>query len=192
MKKTVKTIHTPNKPLCRHIMMAHVIFKIKEKSARLLKLTVWCQECIYGVLVKKSHQYLHSNIQYYSIYVCVYIYTHAHSDMILASPLQILHPEVLYSMHHFRDSRKRNLCLHSKCIVGVHSNIIWEFHQAVPCVCLQQFTQIVPDPLHTVWILTYRQYINPYTSPAVLHSAPCGPVLSPATQLSSCHVGQQP
>lgn len=70
--------------------------------------------------------------------------------MILASPLQILHPEVLYSMQQFRDARKRSLCLHSKCIVGVHSNLVSEFHQAVPWVCLQQRTQIVPDPLQRV------------------------------------------
>lgn len=88
----------------------------------------------------------------YTIFFHVYIYTHTHthSDMILTSPLQILHSEVLYSTQQFRDSRKRSLCFHSKYIVGGHSNLVSEFHQAAPCVCLQQSTQIVPDPLQTV------------------------------------------
>lgn len=63
--------------------MGHVIFKIEVSGVSETRSSV--KEQIYEVLIKKSHQYLDSNIQYYSTY------------MALASPLQILHPELLYS-----------------------------------------------------------------------------------------------
>lgn len=115
--------------------MAHVIFKITQKSVGLLNSLFDVKNAFIGLVRNLTSTYVPTDNVLTRTHVYTYIYTHTHiySDMILASPLQILHPEVLYSMEQFRDSRK-SFCLHSKCIVGVHSNLVSEFHQAVPCL----------------------------------------------------------
>lgn len=112
-------------------------------------------------------------------YINTHIYTHTHRHN---SSISFTNPSPLKSFIpcSSSDSRKRSLCLESKCIVGVHSNLVSEFHQAVLCVCLQQSTQIVPDPLQTVWIPMWRQYINPYKSC-------CAPQHPVKTSILFCH-----
>lgn len=113
----------------------------------------------------------------------------------LASPLQVLHPELLYSTQQLTEIPGKEAFIYTQ-------NALQEYIATSPQNLIKMFTVCAyskPDKLRqtlcTVLIHTtfmWRKYIKPYSSPTVLHSAPCGLALIFAIRLPSCHIGQLP